>query len=198
VVWANANSTNTGRFTLGTSSGDWGGPNDDGFLLFRTVSGDFTATIQVISATAPDYHDFGLMARAAAYSEGGVGEDYVAARYYAPGTGTHFRSVDNDVETNYDSSGLHSFLKLNRTGNLFTYTRADDSAFTLNTVTSSITRSDLDGLSLQVGIWQATYTGNLGTAVLDNFTLITPVPEPSAACLAAFGALALLRRLRRP
>lgn len=195
VFAANSNLSSAGRLTLSTAGGDWGGAGDDGFFLFHWVGGDFTATVQVISANQVNYHDLGLMARAGNEADGGLGEDYVAGRYFAAGTITSLRSIDGGAETDTDSAGTRSFLKLERTGNLFTYTRADDSDFSVNTVITSVMRNDLDGLPLQVGIWQATFTGSTGTAVFDNFALT--VPEPSVGCLVGGGLLVLLRR-RRP
>lgn len=192
---ANSNTSNAGRLTLTTANGDWGGSTADGFFLYLTVSGDFTATIDLVSASVVNYHDLGLMARAADEADGGAGEDYVAGRYFAAGGSNNLRSVDSDVETNYDAAGLRSYLSLSRSGNVFTYVRASDSGFTTGVVTSSVTRDDLDGLPLQVGIWQATFTGSQATAVFDNFTLTT-VPEPSVIGLGGMGALVLLRRRR--
>ncbi len=200
IVSADANTSSSGSLTLASSGGNWGGTSDNGFFLFVNVSGDFSATLQVISAVSPNYNDFGLMARAINIADGGMGEDYVAGRYFGAGGFNALRSNDDDFETDFNQAGLHAYLKLERVGNLFTFTSADDSAFTLNVASDSILRDDLNGLPLQVGIWQATYTDNVGTAVVDNFSLTTSVvPEPSSIVLALFGglgALALLRRRR--
>lgn len=195
MLAANANTSNAGRLTLQTSSGDWDGAGDDGVFLYRNVSGDFTMAVDVISATVVNYHDLGLMARVANEADAGPGQDLVAGRYFAAGTANNLRSVDNSVETNSDAAGLLPFLMLSRTGNVFTYTRANDSAFTSGVITHSVTRNDLDGLSLQVGIWQATFTGSPAIAVFDNFSLTT-VPEPAVAALAGMGMLAFLKRRR--
>ena len=186
LLLANATITNAGRLTLSSSNGSWENNDADGFLLYRNVSGDFTATVQVTSANNPSFHDMGLMARVANAADAGAGEDYVAGRYFAFGNATSLRSVNNGATTNTDVPTLHAFLKLERVGDLFTYTRADDSAFLLNVVTSSVSRTDLAGLPLQVGIWQATFNGNVGTATFDNFSLTADsivtaaVPEPSS------------------
>jgi len=195
VSAANSNTSNAGRLTLTTANGDWGGASADGFFLYLMVSGDFTATVQVVSASVVNYHDLGLMARAADEAAGGAGEDYVAGRYFAAGGANNLRSVDDSAETNTDGAGLRSFLSISRSGNVFTYVRASDSAFTTGVETSSVTREDLDDVPLQVGIWQATFTGSQGTAVFDNFTLTT-VPEPSVIGLGGMAALVLLRRRR--
>jgi hypothetical protein len=62
---------------------------------------------------------------------------------------------------------------------------------------SPIARSDLSGLTLQVGIAQATFDAGPGQAQFENFTLVA-VPEPAAAALfcggLALGAILSLKR----
>lgn len=198
VTLANANVTNPGRLTIQSSNGNWEHATDDGFFLYKNVAGDFVAMVQVISADKVNYHDLGLMARVADVSAAGEGEDYVAARYYRNGEVMALRSTDNGSSPVRPEMGsLRPFLKLERNGNVFTFTAAADANFTVDVLTDSVTRPDLDGLPLQVGIFQATFSGNVGTAVLDNFSL-TYVPEPSAAAFGVAGLTGVtLRRPRR-
>jgi regulation of enolase protein 1 (concanavalin A-like superfamily) len=198
VTTANANTSNAGQLTLVSHSGSWEHAEDDGFFLFRNVSGDFTATIQVISVNQTNWHDTGLMARVADVSLAGPGEDYVAARYFPNANGNILRSTDDgNSPARTQNTPLRAFLKLERVGNVFTYTAASNAAFTANVSTDSVTRNDLDGLPLQVGIWQATFSTNVGTAVFDNFSL-TYVPEPSTVVLSLAGlaCVGLRRRAR--
>jgi len=195
---ANSNGTHAGALTVTSTNGNWENGGDNGFLLYINVAGNFVATVNMVSATTAAYNDMGIMARAAGYADGGDGEDYVAGRYFAAGGTSSLRNTDDDSTENLgEVGGVRPFLKLERVGDVFTYTRATDAAFTQNVLVTSVTRSDLNGQPLQVGLWEATFSSTPGTAVFDNFSLTT-VPEPSGVVLVAgSGLLALLRRRRR-
>jgi len=208
VLVANANTTNAGRLTITTTNGNWSGANDDGFFLYINVSGDFVATVQVTSYDSPTFNNMGLLARAANAADGGdLGEDWLRGDHFANQSQMRFVSADNSVNTILAGGvmSLHPFLRLSRTGDDFTFAWADDAGFTINVGTAATsTRSDLAGLPLQVGIWQASFSASAGTAVFDNFSLTTAsdvVPEPSTYALAFIGLMSLglvtwRRRLR--
>lgn len=199
LVTANANTTNAGQLTVTSQNAGWDGGSDNGFALYRNVTGDFEATVQVTGATVADYNDMGLMARVANSADAGAGEDYVLLRYFAGFGYMGTRSVDNNAQTDFGfPSGLRSYSKLQRSGNVFTFTMASDAAFTQGILTTSITRNDFEGLALQVGIWQAGFTSTQNTARFDNFSL-SAVPEPSGLYLGALGvaAVSLITKRRK-
>lgn len=61
---ASAHSPQAGQLSVTSTRTDWEQANDDGFLLYRTVSGDFEAEVQVTSHTTQNYNYVGLTVRA--------------------------------------------------------------------------------------------------------------------------------------
>lgn len=172
VSLANANITNPGRLTIQSKLGNWEKETDDGFFLYRNVWGDFTATVQVIDANNVDHYDLGLMARVADIEVADDGEDYVAGRYYRNGELVALRSTDDSITPVREAVGeLRPCLRLQRTGNRLTFMAVAGANLTVDRMGDSITRNDLDGRPVQVGIFQATFSNNVGTEVFDNFSL---------------------------
>ncbi len=183
VTTLDASITNSGALTLSSSNGFWENTGANGVLLYLNVTGDFIAELEIRSAVAVLYHDMGLMARVADAGSGGAGEDWIAARYFFanPGGGIiSLRSTDNDVSTNYDVGTLQRFMQLERSGDTFYYRTKINSgdAWTLRRTQS---RSDLSGLALQVGIWQATFSANTGTTQFESFRIEGPNVNPPTA-----------------
>lgn len=73
-----------GQLHFQSSDGDWENNNNDGAFLFKNVTGDFVADIEVTSATQVDYHDMGIMAREPNLADAGAGEDYVSVKHFTP------------------------------------------------------------------------------------------------------------------
>ncbi len=150
-----------------------------GPFLYKIVKGDFVATVKVSdyagTAEVPVYHNnCGLMARAEV-DEGGAGEDWVAIDYFPIwGCGNFVRTSDNDARTENCNNGaqwdLDPYLQLERKGNTFHFRTSADGLSWVEMACSPITRDDLDGLSLQVGLYQATYSGDPGYAAFDDFS----------------------------
>jgi regulation of enolase protein 1 (concanavalin A-like superfamily) len=175
---ADANTTTAGQLSVSSTNGDWENGGNDGFFLYKNVTGDFTATVYVADSNNIDYHDRGLGARV-----GGGSENYVFARYFTPSGGSGGNSLRNTVSSSSNNIDAASpptrWLKLNRTGNVFTTTFASDAAFTTGVTSASVTRNDV-GTTVQVGLWQATFGGNQGNAKFDDFTLITGTAPTTA------------------
>ncbi len=170
-----ANVSHSGRLTVQSTQTDWEYANDDGFLVWRMVSGDFRAQVQVPQYDVVAYNCAGLMARAASLSDAGAGEDYVAFfRFDEYGIANYRRSVDNNSTLNspFTSQPGNPDLLLERVGNTFNvYERATlfDPWNPLPDL--SVTRSDLAGLPLQVGLMQACFSGNTPTSQFSDFVL---------------------------
>ena len=184
---ADANSSNPGRLTLRSANGNWENAEDDGLLLYKTVAGNFDAKLQVVAMNTPNWHDAGIMARVASLTDAGDGEDWVAVKYFAYGNQNGHRSTDNGASGTLSAPGAaQPWLRLKRVGDTFTTFRSPDGA-SWSQIGSS-TRADLAGLPVQLGIWQATFSGNEGLAQFDNFSLalltgpaIATQPQPAKA-----------------
>lgn len=169
VLAADANSSSAGQLTFRSIYGNWENGGDDGLLLYKTVTGDFDAQVKIVSMNNVDWHDAGIMARAANLDDAGPGEDWVAVKHFAQGGRNGHRSVDTNVTATVELSGLQPWIRLKRMGNVFaSYRSADGITWALIGATL---RNDMAGLPVQVGIWQATFSANQGTALFDNFTL---------------------------
>src|SRR5215471_2929467 len=61
-----ANLSTNGLLTVRSANTDWGdGPHDDGFLLFKVVPGDFSASVQLITPyDNGNFNTAGLLVRA--------------------------------------------------------------------------------------------------------------------------------------
>ena len=169
VLAADANTSNAGRLTFRSTNGNWENGDDDGILLYKMVTGDFDAQVQIISMNNVTWHDAGIMARAANLDDAGSGEDWVAVKHFAQGGKNGHRSVDTNITTTVEASGLQPWIRLKRTGNVFASYRSADGA-TWSLIGATL-RNDMAGLAVQVGLWQATFSASQGTALFDNFSL---------------------------
>ncbi len=154
-----------------------------GPFLYKVVEGNFIATVKVSdyagTAEAPVYHNTcGLMARAVP-GEAGPGEDWVSIDYFPIwNCGNFVRSANDDVRTenghNGKAFGADPYLQIERSGNVFHFRTSSDGATWTEMAVSPLTRDDLEGVALQVGLFEATYSGDPGYAAFDDFVLETP------------------------
>ncbi|MDI6451487.1 discoidin domain-containing protein [Anaerobaca lacustris] len=154
-----------------------------GPFLYKVVEGNFIATVKVAeyagTAEEPVYHNTcGLMARALP-DEAGPGEDWVSLDYFPIwNCGNFVRSANDDARTENGHNGkafaADRYLQIERIGNVFHFRTSPDGASWTEMAVSPLTRDDLEGLALQVGLFQATYSDNLGYAAFDDFILETP------------------------
>ncbi len=154
-----------------------------GPFLYKVVEGNFIATVKVAeyagTADEPVYHNTcGLMARALP-DEAGPGEDWVSLDYFPIwNCGNFVRSANEGVRTENGHNGkafaADRYLQIERIGNAFHFRTSPDGASWTEMAVSPLTRDDFDGLALQVGLFQATYSDNPGYAAFDDFILETP------------------------
>ncbi|MHC4165467.1 MAG: DUF1349 domain-containing protein [Planctomycetota bacterium] len=180
----NASIDSAGQLYLASTNGSYGAPwTPLGPFLYKIVEGDFIATVNVTdyAGTADDvvYHNnTGLMARAEP-DDAGPGEDWVSIDYFPIwNCGNFVRSADDNVRTENGHNGLawdsETWLQLERVGNTFHLrTSADGITFT-EMSQSPLTRDDMDGIALQVGVFHATYSDNQGYAAFDDFSIEAP------------------------
>ncbi len=191
-----------GELTIGTPSSavGWEGTKANAPFLYKSVTGDFDARVQMTVGTAVNFTIAGLLVRLdPANADGNAGEDFVMlTRNWFSSGGNQFRSVNDNVQSDSDGAS-QAYVRLTRTGNVFNaYTGSDGTTWTQYAWGGGgfdLTRADLGG-TVQLGLTEGAFvTGNVTSARFDNFS-VTVVPEPSAILLGGFGLLGLLRRRR--
>jgi len=181
----NASTDRAGQLYVASTNGVWAEPwTPLGPFLYKVVRGDFIATVQVTDyAGTPDAwvlsNDGGLMARAYR-DDAGPGEDWVSIDYFPIWTcGNFLWSANDNVRTEHGHNGKEfdadRYLQLERSGNVFHARTSPDGVTWTEHPMSPLTRNDLQGLPLMVGIRQANYTfaneGVYSYVAFDNFRL---------------------------
>jgi hypothetical protein len=182
-----------------TSSGAaWADQSNTGPFLYKNVTGDFVAQVEVVSSDQFWHNVGGLMARAPNPDEMGTNENWVYLTYFPVwGVGNHIRNTINGASTESGIKGYpcDPFLELSRVGNTFYFRTSADGATwaSLPGLEAGVVRDDAPA-ELQVGIFHANYTADwIGTMDFDNFSV---VPEPATIALLSLGGLALIHRKR--
>ncbi|HXC99794.1 MAG TPA: hypothetical protein VN048_10660 [Verrucomicrobiae bacterium] len=180
-VTLQANETaNPGFLTIQDNFTDWAGANDDGFFLYKVVAGDFDVSVENVepfdNSDPANNHMGGLMARA--FPTNGP-------RWSAPFNGAEnwqaefrFQAFNIDEDIRFTTNGadhdayitvpgintnnnINRYLRITRVGNVFSfYTKTNQpDAWTLH---GSLTRGDLAGVPIQVGLADATFGDGTG------------------------------------
>src|ERR1017187_7386912 len=204
TLQCDANITAASKVTLQTTGTAWEGADDDGFFLYKIVKGDFSAVVHVVTPfNNAAYNTAGLQARAFAASgdpSSGGKENYVSwTRFDEYNFPNYLRSEVYGGVTQINPGGYPNgayWLRMDRVGNVFRFYQRTNSADVWRGVTfpapvsgTNLTRSDLAGLPLQVGIIHATFNGQLGVQFSDfslnvsnSSTVSAPLP-PSTLTL---------------
>jgi hypothetical protein len=189
---ANANVANPGFLTVQSTAGTWVGNGDDGFFLYKVVSGDFDAAVQVANPfLAPGFHLPGILARA--WNTNNSGAPYSAtvtnsvenwmyiARFQEFAISEHVRyatnGTDHDGYLNSpgDNTDLNTprYVRLTRVGNIFSFyekTNQTDAWSLMGT----LARADLAGVAIQVGIEDGVGSTASPTTFFTDFELSGP------------------------
>ncbi|HEY5911928.1 MAG TPA: Ig-like domain-containing protein [Verrucomicrobiae bacterium] len=181
---ANANVSFPGFLTVQSTATSWAAPGNDGFFLYKFVSGDFDAAVQVnFPFPNPNYHFAGLLARAATNSGAAFNqsENFVTCtRFQEFGIGEHVRFDLNGADTDGyltspgDDADLNTThgVRITRVGDVFSfYNRTNIDAWHLM---GTLTRPEWAGVPMQVGIQDAYFTGNSGQTYFAGFELSGP------------------------
>jgi|GEM_PF-4486043 len=193
----NASITSPGSLYMATANGVWDpGP---GPLLYVEVSGDFVATVKVTgfagTLESPVLHnDAGIMARNPA-SDGGV-ENWVSVNYFPTWTAFVARNTTDGTReelgqtagrwTGVDTYALaaqYPYIQLERKGSDFSFKISADGVNFLPLTAEAYTgiydgtqtplvvsRPDLP-TTLQVGLFNVTYSDQVGYVAFDNFSI---------------------------
>lgn len=202
TIQCDANISTTSNLTLQTTGTAWEGVDDDGFFLFKVVRGDFSAVVHVVPPyNNAGYNTAGLQARA--FSAGGNpfggSEDYVSwTRFDEFGFANYLRSEVNGAVTQVNpgcSPNSAYWLRMDRVANTFRFYQRTNSSDAWTLVSfpapvsgTSLSRADLAGQPLQVGIMHATFNNQIGVQFSDfsisatNFdTYVSPPPATGLA-----------------
>ena len=205
TLTANANITGAGRLTVQSVSTGWENTEDDGFFLFKNVAGDFQMSVHVVSPYSNNpFNNGGLLVRAVGVSGApwNGAENYVSlTRFDEFDVGNWIRNTTNGSTIQITQpSDSNYWLRIDRVnGTNFTFYQKAFASDPWQLIGSSpILRSDLGGLTLQVGIEHASFNSTPNQAQFDTFRLTTvEVPEPAAATLLWIGlALGILSSLK--
>ena len=155
-----------------------------GPLLYRTVTGDFKATVRVQDYQSISYNNCGIMARAGNLDQAGKGEDWISVDYFPIYGGIYARTADDNRRRENGNNGqgrsADKYLQLELVGNMFFLRHSADGLAWKEMSCSPIVRNDLINVPLQVGLFQATYSGNQGRVAFDDFHLETGDPVRTA------------------
>ncbi|MBN1506075.1 MAG: discoidin domain-containing protein [Sedimentisphaerales bacterium] len=188
VAALNASGDRPGQLYIASANGWYQEPwSPLGPLLYKMIEGDFIATVRVSdyagTSAAPLYHNnCGLIARAVP-EDAGPGEDWVAIDYFPIWScGNFVRSANDDVRSEDGHNGrawnLYPWLQLERKGNNFHFRTSSDGVTWTEMGVSPLVREDLASVPLQVGLYQATYSADMGYAGFDDFTVEGPYVIP--------------------
>jgi hypothetical protein len=198
----------SGYLVVQTINSAWGqgGPGDDGFFAFNVVKGDFTVSVDVAQPYNNEAYVFtGLMARAISDGTGGpydpsgtnASENWVSITLFEEfGIPTMSEDMTNGTSVQIANNGTNSlygsvtatnadvYLQMKRTGDTF-YLYDSATYGGPWTLEQTIARPDLHGAAMQVGIEEATYSGNspliffADYGVIGTNTIRPPANDPT-------------------
>jgi regulation of enolase protein 1 (concanavalin A-like superfamily) len=202
---ADANMTVPNALNYQGTGGSWAAAGDDGFFIWKYVTGDFDASVEILGPYPQIAYQFaGLMVRLYDTNNSGSPFSYQTntplenqtwlARFQQFGNAVDARWTTNGVDSGDHpfvgsdtnrSAGDNRFYRINRTGSTFTYYYKTNSG----DAWSMLTSASLPSISgpVQVGIMDADFTANSAGAVFADFELVAASvsfpalpPAPSA------------------
>ena len=198
TLQANSFAPFTGFLVVQTVDSAWAAAGNDGFFAYNLIWGDFDAQLEVVGPyNAANYNFAGLLSRAVADGSGapfGGSENWVnLTRFEEFGIATQMRYASNAADTQISLTNLFAsvtdtnanvFLRLTRTGD--TFTAYDSSSYGGPwTLEQTLSRPDLHGAAMEVGIEQATFTGNTPIVFFTDYgvsgtnVITPPAHDPS-------------------
>lgn len=189
-----ANTSTPGLLHMKTPSyKGWAADRNNAPFLYMNVAGDFDARVQVMDQTSGDYSVAALMARlGGSAANDSIGENYMSVNSNRFGSNWLQARTLQDGGQNDSIGSTNSLyprhLRLTRESNTFrTFESTDGINWkALNwgglrgaLIGVDLVRDDLDGLPLQVGLWQGSFSNSGHTADFDNFSIKIAL-DPSA------------------
>jgi hypothetical protein len=174
-----------GFLTVQSTGGGWAGGQNDGFFLYKLVSGDFDVSVQNVPPYDAQAFTFGgLLVRAGAFQTGAPlpsGENWLwLSRFQEFGLGDGVRFATNSADNEFLFTGGNDsdtnstrYYRISRAGDVFSFYNKTNAGDGWNLLTT-LTRPDLTGLPMQVGIQQGVYTPNTPVNYYTDFQLTGP------------------------
>lgn len=204
---ADANVTSNGVLTVSHSQTGWEGNENDGFLLYKRVPGDFQCSVRIVGYTNLAFHFPGLHARLINTTNGSPdapGGTANAANPMGRESAIRWMRFDefaistsarvnlnggNTVRDNVDGENNNYWLLMRRVGTTFTFfKRANPTDPWIAIPGNTLTLATAAGRPMQVGIGASTFDSGAAfrTVWFDDFMLhaagIAPgTPPPVAA-----------------
>jgi len=176
----------------------WAGAEDDGFFIYKVVSGDFDVSVQIgANYDNRAFNQSGLLARAMttngpawggpfATTVTNLAENWVSInRFNEFSINQQYRSASNNADiqitldlpasTNYNiGTNEQRYVRITRAGDTFSVYDRTNVSDPWN-IQQTVVRGDLAGIPMQVGIHQAEFAGGfLTTTYFTDFQLSGP------------------------
>lgn len=172
VSVANANISSNNALTVASVHTDWENNADDGFLLFKVITGDFDMSVRILGPIDTGAYNFpGLMVRAFGPNgsplqptNNAIAENSLLwGRFDQFNIANMSKNNVNGVKTDIGRGtypNTNYWLRMTRSGNVFRLFEKPTQAAAWTQV-GSVTRPDFSGVPLQVGIEHSTYGGGV-------------------------------------
>jgi hypothetical protein len=203
---------NTNSLFLNAAGSSWEGVGDDGPFLFKIVTGDFQASVNVNTMNVINLNAAGLMARlfddtgssTQGAAGGNGGETHVNWWKVQDGALSARYTLDGNVPT--DTAGLNdtdTWLLLQRVDstNFYFYEAATNNDGTWSLAATYVVPEAANNAPMEVGIAEQMDTGSDGTAQFSTFMLdgvgivsptgVQPPPPASGLTMALNGDLSM-------
>lgn len=194
----NASSSRPGQLYMASANAYYGPPwNPLGPFLYKTVTGNFIASVKVTAYQNVYHNTCGIMARASLNPDlAGSGEDWVSIDYFPIwNCGNFVRMANDGAREELCHNGLARnagpWLQLEKKGAVFHFRWSADGTNWTEMSCSPIRRPDLRDVPLQVGLFQCTFSTDLGYAAFDQFSLTVTEPEEEEPSAWTYPALTL-------
>jgi hypothetical protein len=164
---------------------NWDGNSPYGPFLYKEVKGNFVAEVIVTDVSGlaakkvAGNNEVGLMARlpldtsvAGRRPQLQLLQNAIFPAWNVGNLFTNFQNGRREQNNIQSSWNFNKYLQIQRDGNLFYARTSSDGINWIDLPGSPVLRNDLDGKSVQVGLYQSTYGPAEAYGVFSNFKLI--------------------------
>lgn len=170
-----------GLLTLASTNSNWDGNKPYGPFVFKTIKGDFVAEVEVADVSGlankkvNGNNDVGLMVRLA-IADTTTDEHLIQNSIFpAWNVGNMLTSMNSNRNQTNTQAGwnFNKYLQIQRKGDWFYARTSPDGTNWAELPGSPVYRPDMNGKTLQVGLYQSTYGNLSGYGSFSHFRLIT-------------------------